>query len=297
MSWAAAVLQLLRGMNSFHTQGSSKASCKPFHVCGQAVGVVPPRVTALLPRHPDVFQLSECEPVQLCAGMSTYEERSHALRRVLDQWRQLELFDCLRGWRDENYEVMPRFCDPPLMHVERSAASLFGIKTYGVHVNGYVRLEDGGLAMWIGRRAHSKQTFPGMLDNLAAGGLSAGLGVKETAVKECAEEASIPECVAAMAVPAGSVSYTYEDERGIFPECQFVYDLELPADLVPRVGDGEMSGFYLWPLEQVREAIAGSEFKPNCAMVALDFLIRHGVVHADSEPYYQQLVEGLHREL
>ncbi|XP_072102705.1 thiamin pyrophosphokinase 2 isoform X2 [Mobula birostris] len=261
--------------------------------------MVQPRVAAHLADYPEVFRLSpgELGPVELCAGLSTYEERSRALRRVLDHWRHLQLFGCLRGWRDESYDVMPRFCDLPLLQLERSAASLFGIKTYGVHVNGFTRLPDGGMAMWVGRRAHSKPTFPGMLDNLAAGGLAAGLGVKETLVKECAEEASIPECIASRARAVGSVSYTYEDERGIFPECQFVYDLEVPADLVPQVEDGEMLEFYLWPLEQVREAIVGSEFKPNCALVALDFLIRHGVVDADGERYYQQFIEGLHREL
>ncbi|XP_072884841.1 thiamin pyrophosphokinase 2 [Hemitrygon akajei] len=298
-SWSAAVLQLLKRMNSFHSQGSSKSSCRPLYVAGQQVGLVQPRVAAHLTDYPGVFQPSRSElgPVELCAGLSTYEERSCALRRVLEHWKSLQLFDCLRGWRDESYDVMPRFCDPPLLQLERSAASLFGIKTYGVHVNGFTRLPDGEMAMWVGRRAHSKPTFPGMLDNLAAGGLAAGLGVKETLVKECEEEASIPESISSRARPVGSVSYTYEDERGIFPECQFVYDLEVPADLVPQVKDGEMLEFYLWPLEQVKEAIVGSEFKPNCALVALDFLIRHGVVDADGERYYQQFVEGLHREL
>jgi hypothetical protein len=28
----------------------------------------------------------------------------------------------------------------------------------------------------------------------------------------------------------GFFSYIFEDERGVFPECEFVYDLELPSD-------------------------------------------------------------------
>lgn len=32
---------------------------------------------------------------------------------------------------------------------------------------------------------------------------------------------------------------------------------------------------------QVREAIGSSDFKPNCAMVALDFLIRHSYIQPD----------------
>ncbi|MCJ8734611.1 hypothetical protein PDJAM_G00237230 [Pangasius djambal] len=50
-------------------------------------------------------------------------------------------------------------------------------------------------------------------------------------------------------------------------------------------------------LEQVKELITSEEFKPNCAMVVLDFLIRHSVIEPDSEPYYQEFVVGLHRSL
>ncbi|XP_067832263.1 uncharacterized protein [Heptranchias perlo] len=279
--------------------GSSKPLCKPLYVAGQEVGLVLPRVIPHLTRYPEIFQVTDREQgrVELSSRLSSYEQRSCAIQRVLEEWRDQRLFDCLSGWRDEKYDVMARFSDDPLLNMERSATSLFGVRRYGVHVNGYVRGGDGGMAMWIGRRTHTKQTYPGMLDNLAAGGLSAGMGVKETLVKECAEEACIPESIAATARPVGTISYTYEDERGVFPECQFVYDLEVPADFVPEVGDGEVLEFYLWPLEQVKEAIAGSEFKPNCAMVILDFLIRHGILHADNERHYHQFIEGLHRAL
>ncbi|XP_067880336.1 thiamin pyrophosphokinase 2 isoform X2 [Heterodontus francisci] len=297
-AWAERVLQLLSRMNSFHMQGSSKALCRPFYVASHEVGVVQPRLFPLLSRYPEVFHVSDGAQgrVELSSRLCTYEQRSGAIERTLTDWRQEELFSCLRSWRNEKYQVMQRFSDTPLLGMERSAIGLFGVKSYGVHVNGYVRHGDG-LSMWIGRRTHNKETFPGRLDNLVAGGLGAGFGVKETLIKECAEEACIPESIAEMAKPAGTISYTYEDEWGVFPECQFVYDLEVPVDFVPKVGDGEVLEFYLWPLEQVREAIAGSDFKPNCAMVVLDFLIRHGTLDADDERCYQQFMEGLHREL
>ena len=43
---------------------------------------------------------------------------------------------------------------------------LFGVKRYGVHVNGYSRDENGELRMWLARRSITKQTHPGKLDNL-----------------------------------------------------------------------------------------------------------------------------------
>lgn len=37
----------------------------------------------------------------------------------------------------------------------------------------------------------------------------------------------------------------------MFPESQFVFDLEVPAGFRPRVGDGEVQDFYLLPIEKV----------------------------------------------
>ena len=39
---------------------------------------------------------------------------------------------------------------------------------------------------------------------------------------------------------------------------------------------------FYFTLQQVKEKIATDEFKPNCALVVLDFMIRHGLVTPDS---------------
>lgn len=46
-------------------------------------------------------------------------------------------------------------------------------------------------------------------------------------------------------------SYTYFDDEGVFPEIEFVYDLELPPDFQPTIGDGEVQAFYLLPILKV----------------------------------------------
>lgn len=46
-------------------------------------------------------------------------------------------------------------------------------------------------------------------------------------------------------------SYFFEDERGLFPETQFLFDLELAPDFKPVANDGEVEQFYCWPLDQV----------------------------------------------
>lgn len=46
-------------------------------------------------------------------------------------------------------------------------------------------------------------------------------------------------------------SYTYFDDEGVFPEVQFVFDLELPPNFRPTIGDGEVQEFYLLPMQKV----------------------------------------------
>uniref|UniRef100_A0A3Q2PFZ8 Thiamin pyrophosphokinase 2 n=1 Tax=Fundulus heteroclitus TaxID=8078 RepID=A0A3Q2PFZ8_FUNHE len=189
------------------------------------------------------------------------------------------------------------FCDVPLMWMERAATSLFGVKRYGVHINGYTVSDSGEIHLWLARRSITKQTYPGLLDNMVAGGLAAGVGIKYTLIKECEEEACIPADITMKAHPVSTVSYTYEDEEGVFPESQFVFDLELPLDFMPCIGDGEVQEFYMLSIEKVKDLLATDDFKPNSAMVVLDFLIRHSFIEPDTEPYYQEFVMGLHQRL
>lgn len=135
--------------------------------------------------------------------------------------------------------------------------------------------------MWIGRRSKTKPTFPDMYDNMCAGGLTGGMGVRDCAIKECQEEASVDDETIKALKSVGCISYCYEDERGIFPETQFLFDIELPSHFLPQNADGEMQSFQLLSLDEVKELIKGGNFKPNCALCVVDYLIRHGFLTAD----------------
>ena len=86
---------------------------------------------------------------------------------------------------------------------------------------------------------------------MVGGGLAAGMTVAETVVKEAMEEANVPEALAATAIPAGSVSFFHRSGRGLFPNTEFVFDLELPENFQPGNNDGEVSGFELTPVKDI----------------------------------------------
>lgn len=88
--------------------------------------------------------------------------------------------------------------------------------------------------------------------------------------------------------------FYFESERGLFPNTEFVYDLELPPDFVPHNSDGEVDIFELVPVNQVMERIFTPEYKTTSCPTTLDFLIRHGFINSDNEPRLPELVELLH---
>ena len=55
----------------------------------------------------------------------------------------------------------------------------------------------------------------------------------------------------------------------------------------------QVSEFMLWDLPRIAQAMAFTdEYKPNCCLVIIDFLIRHGWLEPDT-PGYAQLVAAL----
>lgn len=101
--------------------------------------------------------------VQFNTHLVTMEERSKAIELLTHQWRKDKVFPALVGWRDELYPVYGKQGTLAFV-IERAAAALFGISTFGVHVNAFIR-DQGVIKMWVAKRSLTKQTWPGVLDN------------------------------------------------------------------------------------------------------------------------------------
>ena len=198
--------------------------------------------------------------------------------------------------KGEIYPVSISHREDLVAQVDRTAASFFGIRCYGQHINGFVR--DGEtIRMWLGRRAQDRYVEPGKLDQLVAGGLPHGISPRDNLLKECYEEAGIGAELAGQATAVGAVSYFAESAIGVKPDTLYVYDLELPEDFQPLCTDGEVESFELVPIEEVAATVRDSdEFKINCNLVVIDFLLRHGLI-AETDPDYSDILAGVHRAL
>lgn len=269
-------------------QRRNLARHRRFLVEDKAVGWIAPDMADRLRGFPETFRV-EAETVRLAPDLADFDSRSKAVEAVLAALREEGYFP---GWRNEPYPVGEDFHKPPLFRMERAAVPKFGVRAYGIHLNGYVE-RAGELQLWVAKRSRSKATAPGKLDHLVAGGQPFGIGLADNLVKEAAEEASLPADLARQARPAGFISYVMENDEGIRNDVLFVYDLAVPADFVPVNTDGEIEDFYLWPIERVAETVASSEaFKFNVALVIIDFLVRRGLLPPE-DPDYVEIVHGL----
>jgi len=262
----------------------------PFIVGDAQIGRLTRDLAPRLKAFSDTFTVTD-QAVTLAEKFQSYGARTAAMANVLGE---LKAEGLVPGWRHEAYPAGLSFTAPALFELERAAAPLFGIKGYGVHLNGYVR--DGKQTrLWIGKRSMSKPTGPGKLDQIVAGGQPVGMSLKANLIKECAEEAAIPLQRAEHAVSVGTVSYTTSRHEGFRNDTLFNFDLELPPTFTPANTDGEVDDFFLWPIDKVCEMIQETDhFKFNSALVVIDFLVRHGHIEAD-HPDYADIVAGLHR--
>lgn len=264
----------------------------PFIIDNRQTGWLKPAFANLLADWSSIFSLDD-KSVRVNDAIQGFHERSEALDEVI---RSLVQQQVIRAYLDEPYPVTDGDRNAAIMTLDRSAGAFFGIRCFGQHLNGYVRKNDG-IHLWIARRARDRHIEPGKLDNMVAGGLPWHTSLEENLIKECAEEAGMNASLASHARAVGTVSYLAESVNGIKPDTLYCYDIELPEDFTPVCTDGEVESFHLMPIEKVMQIIHDSEdFKPNCNLVILDFLVRHGLLDPE-EKGYTDLVSRLHRKL
>ena len=262
--YPAGMIRHIRACNTATLPGHRLA----FHIGATPVGWITQDLAATLAAFPGVHR-SPAE-VTLTDGAG--------LQRIARGLADRGLF----RWRDEAFDVRAAPNTPALARIDRGALPVFGIQAEGVHVNGLVRRADG-LHIWVARRAANKALDPGKLDHIVAGGTPAGLTAMQTLIKEAAEEAAIPEALAAKAVKVAEISYAMDRPEGLRRDLLHCYDLALPEDFIPHAADGEVEAFELWPIARVIETVRRTDdFKFNVNLVLIDLFVRLGVVEASA---------------
>lgn len=173
----------------------------------------------------------------------------------LQGWRN-ELFACW-GWIDSAWP----YIQPELFRIERAAFRYFGLRSHAAHVHGFT--PDG--RMYCGRRALNKATDPGLLDNLAAGGLPVDEQPIECALREIYEEAGLERLVKDLSLDACEILTEWPVVEGWHSERLFLFSLLLTDTEHPQNRDGEVSEFHCMDIAEVIQRLKNGQFTPDAA--------------------------------
>ncbi|KAK5733015.1 hypothetical protein LTR17_010022 [Elasticomyces elasticus] len=237
-------------------------------------------------------------------GEDTASAINDAFAGLVNDCNDRKFFGSLDGRHSEPCTIVSAKYDKPV-HVERFAAALFGLTQRGAHLVAYTNDAEVGMKLWIPRRSAHLYTYPGMLDTTVAGGIESGSSPFLTIIEEAQEEASLPEMLVRQhARSRGAISHLsltgkgFRGEQGlVVPDFIYVYDMELPSDVVPKPCDDEVGEFNCMSIEEVQAALLIGEFKPDAAAVLIDFLIRHSFIIPENEPDFVKISMRLHRRL
>jgi 8-oxo-dGTP pyrophosphatase MutT (NUDIX family) len=245
----------------------------PLRVDGVDVGRLGDDWLARALESPTPFEMRD-GALCLMPTLQTFAGRSAAMSRWADQARARW---SLPGWRNERMVV--RDGDRPLFGIERALLRPFGLKLRSVLACGFTITAVGPL-LWVARRSQDKPVDPGRLDAMVGGGIAGMDATFATLVRECEEEAGIPEALSRHARAAGSLEICYRIEYDGLPalhrEAVTLFELELPPHFLPRSSDGEHESILpMIPSEALASIDAGGWTRDGGQATA-DLILRRG---------------------
>ncbi|KAI3533052.1 thiamine pyrophosphokinase [Colletotrichum filicis] len=191
---------------------------------------------------------------------------------------------------------------------------VFGIVTTGVHLNVYngKKEDPKAYSIFVAKRSDKKSTFRGMYDQCAAGGYQyAGGGFGEAGDKtaeECLKREVKEELTSSLWLKdvkkASPIQYAVlRDERwgenflGA-PELgvKIPFDLEVEEDPIFKPNPKEVKLVEKKSVDEIVKDLINGEFKPNSALVMIDFLIRHGCLGKPSPGDVLDKMSGMLQE-
>ena len=187
------------------------------------------------------------------------------------------------AWRDEPYPLRDRAGGEHGI-IERAASRFWGMLTLGAHCNGYVADSAGHPThLWIARRAETKATDPGRLDNVIGCGVPLGQSPREAVVREGWEEAGLVPAQMTGLETGGLIDLECDILEGRQHERLHVFDLAFAPGLVPRSVDGEVAEHRLMTIAEALARAAAGELTTDAALATLDFAVRHHLIEPDGD--------------
>jgi len=227
----------------------------------------------IIKKFPNFFLFKE-NKIFLKKEINNFKKRTYVINQVFNFLVKKKL---ILSKHREYFPVFKSFKSKPLLKVQRVIGPFFGFQFFGVHLNGFLK-KNNKYFMWVGRRT-KKGNFPNDLDQIAAGGLPFNVTIKKNLIKESYEEANINKTLILKSKYDGTISYRVETKLGMSRHILFCYNLELPMNFIPKNNDGEITNFYLWPIQKILKIIKQSrKFKFDCSLVIILFALNKKII-------------------
>ncbi len=163
------------------------------------------------------------------------------------------------------------FGENEILSLPRNLISIFGFPSYGVHCNGWSKKKDTYI-IHMAIRSKKINEFPGLYDNLFAGGQPSNISIKNNLKKEALEEAGI--ALNFKNLTKGSiVPYCHSFRRRIHSGIIFNYHLEFKNKPLLTNLDGEVDKFVSVDVKKIYQLIELKKLKPNCIIPIADFFL------------------------
>ncbi|KAK2611592.1 hypothetical protein N8I77_004925 [Diaporthe amygdali] len=244
---------------------------------------------------PDYWNIDSEKRLLTLVSATGFETRSRLMNETLRKNHDSQKVPELARWSAEDFPIYSATGEHVLT-MNGCGVDMFGIVNFSVHMIGWVMTAEG-VKIWVSRRAMTRMSYPGMLDNTVGGSLLVGEKPIDGIVRECEEEICLdPTYTRANIKPCGTNSFQLTLTDSPLTACQhqvqYLYEIELRQEIVPKIGDGEVSELHLKTIDEVREAMKNGEFKLSYNMTYLAFLIRHGYINAENEPDLPEIALG-----
>ncbi len=163
------------------------------------------------------------------------------------------------------------FGSKKLFAIDRSFLSCFGFPQYGVHLNGW-SFKKKNYFLYLAKRSKKLNDFPGLYDNLVAGGQPLDLSIYKNLRKEAYEEAGLINIKKKNLIKSKTINYFHEHENKVHSGIIFIYHLKIDDEKFTNI-DGEVDNFESINAMNLYELLELKLLKPNCIIPIADFFL------------------------
>ncbi len=174
----------------------------------------------------------------------------------------------------KNFKQNDKVCINQIMEVPRSLLFFFGFPAYGVHCNGWSEYKKQ-LFFYLSKRSKKLKKYPGLYDNLVAGGQPGNLSFRENLYKEGFEEIGVKKRFFRESKLESVINYCHVKNNLLNSAIIATFDVKISEEEKFNNIGNEVERVEKFELNEVFKLLEEKKMKPNCIIPICDFLIRN----------------------